>query len=61
MPEVWGKRGESKPEWERKSKEGKKEACKYIIFPCSGNMKIKIKDTKMPLGEKYMNFLKRDI
>lgn len=60
VPEVWGKGGESKSEWERKSKEeNKTKPCKYIIFSCSGNIEIKIKDTKMPLGEKYMKTFKK--
>lgn len=50
---------ESKPEWERKSKEKtkQKKPSKYIIFPCNADMEIKIKDIKMPLGKKsYENF-----
>lgn len=36
-----------------------KQTYKYIIISCGGNMDIKIKDTKMPLGEKYMKTLKK--
>lgn len=39
--------------------EKNKQTCKYIIISCGGNMDIKIKDTKMLLGEKYMKTLKK--